>query len=121
VPVFIVTTAAGAAALRPRIAKRPWVSIVAAPEETHLAGRLRRLRADHGIRRISCIGGRTLATELIGARLIQDIYLTTAPRPGGEPGTPYYTGTAPLEATPVVKKAGRGEEAGVIFEHLRLR
>jgi riboflavin biosynthesis pyrimidine reductase len=120
VPVFILTTAAGAAALQPRVGERPWISIIAAPDETHLAGSLRRLRDEHGIRRISCIGGRSLATELIDAGVVQDIYLTTSSRPGGEPGTPFYTGAAPLETKRVVKKAGRGEEAGVVFEHLRL-
>jgi riboflavin biosynthesis pyrimidine reductase len=118
VPVFILTTAAGAAALNPRLAARPWISIVAAREETHLVGSLQRLRDDHGIRRISCIGGRTLGTALLEAGVVQDIYLTTSPRPGGEPGTPFYTGTAPLETTRVLKKAGRAEEAGVVFEHL---
>ena len=119
VPVFILTTAAGAASLKPRVGQRPWISILAAPEEAHLASSLRRLRDDHGVRRISCIGGRTLATELIDAGVVQDIYLTTSSKPGGEPGTPFYMGTAPLETTRVVKKAGRGEEAGVVFEHLR--
>ena len=116
--VFILTTPQGAQALAPRLATRPWITIVAAPEHEHLAGSLRRLRAEHGIGRISCIGGRTLATELLDAGLVQDIYLTTAPRRGGEPGTPFYAGKRRLATTLVVKKAGRGEEAGVVFEHL---
>jgi riboflavin biosynthesis pyrimidine reductase len=119
VPVFILTTPAGAAALTPRIEGRPWISIIAARVEAHLVTSLQRLRAEHGIRRISCIGGRTLATELIDAGVVQDIYLTTSPRPGGEPGTPFYTGAAPPATRCVVKKAGRAEEAGVVFEHLR--
>jgi 5-amino-6-(5-phosphoribosylamino)uracil reductase len=119
VPVFILTTPEAAATLAPRIDRRPWISIVAAPEETHLVGGLQRLRAGHGIRRVSCIGGRTLATQLIDAGVVQDIYLTTSPKPGGEPGTPFYTGPAPLETTCVVKKAGLDEETGVVFEHLR--
>jgi riboflavin biosynthesis pyrimidine reductase len=120
-PVFILTTAAGAANLSARTEERPWISIIAAPEEARLAGSLRRLRDEFGVRRISCIGGRTLATELIEAGLVQDVYLTTAPRAGGEPGTPYYMGTTPVETSCVVKKEGRGEEAGVTFEHLRMR
>ena len=118
VPVFILTTPAGAASLAPRVERRPWISVIAEPEETHLAHSLRRLRADHGIRRISCIGGRTLATELIDAGIVQDIYLTTSPRPGGEPDTPFYTGAGDLATTCVVTKAGLGEETGVVFEHL---
>lgn len=118
IPVFILTTPTGAAALAPRIATRSWITIIAAPEHEHLAGSLRQLRADHGIGRISCIGGRTLATELLDSGLVQDIYLTTAPQRGGEPGTPFYAGKGPLATTLVVKKAGRGDEAGVVFEHL---
>jgi riboflavin biosynthesis pyrimidine reductase len=118
IPVYILTTPDGARAMAPRIVDRPWITIVAAPQHEHLAGSLRRLRAEHGIRRISCIGGRTLATELLNAGVVQDLYLTTAPRRGGEPGTPFYTGAVPLETRLVVKKAGRGAEAGVVFEHL---
>ena len=121
VPVFILTTPSGAGALTPPVERRPWITVVASPERTHLLDSLRRLRAEYGIRRISCIGGRTLATALIDAGAVQDIYLTTAPRSGGEPGTPFYTGSAPLNATTVLKKAGRDEEAGVVFEHLTLR
>jgi riboflavin biosynthesis pyrimidine reductase len=94
--------------------------VLASPEKQHLVDSLRRLRAEHGIQRVSCIGGRTLATELIDAGAVQDIYLTTSPRRGGEPDTPFYAGPGPLNTTCVVKKAGRDEEAGVIFEHLRL-
>jgi riboflavin biosynthesis pyrimidine reductase len=61
-----------------------------------------------------------LATALIDAGLVQDIYLTTAPVPGGEPGTPFYTGSGPLRTTGVLTKAGRGKEIGVVFEHLRI-
>jgi riboflavin biosynthesis pyrimidine reductase len=118
IPVFILTTPDGAHALAPRLSTRPWITIVAAPEREHLVGSLRRLRAEHGVGRISCIGGRTLATELLDAGVVQDLYLTTAPRAGGEPGTPFYAGTGPLATTLVVKKAGRGDEAGVVFEHL---
>jgi riboflavin biosynthesis pyrimidine reductase len=120
VPVFILTTPEGAARLAQMTEGRPWISIVAEPEEPHLIGGLRRLRAGHGIRRISCIGGRTLATELIDAGLVQDLYLTTSPQPGGEPFTPFYTGTTPLTTACVLKKTGRHEEAGVLFEHLLL-
>jgi 5-amino-6-(5-phosphoribosylamino)uracil reductase len=119
VPVFILTTPEGAGAIAPRIACRPWIRIIAAPDDGRLAGSLRRLREEHRISRISCIGGRTLATELLDAGLVKDIYLTTAPRPGGEPGTPFYAGAAPLETIRVLTKAGRDAERGVVFEHLR--
>jgi riboflavin biosynthesis pyrimidine reductase len=121
VPVFILTIPEGAATLRPRIADRPWISLVDTIEDRYLVNSLKRLRAEHGIHRISCIGGRTLATNLIDAGVVQDIYLTTSPKRGGEAGTPFYTGTRRLPTRRVVKKAGRDEEAGVVFEHLRLQ
>lgn len=120
VRVFILTSASGADAVRSHITGRPWIEIIVTDPDAHLADALRTLRADHGVRRISCIGGRTLATELLDAALVQDIYLTTSPVPGGEPGTPFYTGAAPLPTACVVRKAGRGAETGVVFEHLRI-
>jgi dihydrofolate reductase len=75
------------------------------------------LRA-HGVERISCVGGHSLATQLIDAGLVQDVYLTTAPKPGGAVGTPMYP--RPLNASLVVRKAGSGVERGVVFEHLTL-
>jgi riboflavin biosynthesis pyrimidine reductase len=99
----------------------PWITIIAGPEASHLVAGLHRLRAGHDIRRISCIGGRSLATELFDARAVQDLYLTTSAKGGGEPGTPFYTGTAPPHTICVLTKSGRGEEAGIVFEHRRLR
>jgi riboflavin biosynthesis pyrimidine reductase len=119
VPVFILTTAEGAETLKPGVDERPWITIVTAPGETLLVDGLRRLRAGYGMRRISCIGGRSLATELLDAGVVQDIYLTTSASRGGEPGTPFYTATEPLHTACVLRKAGRSEEAGVVFEHLR--
>ena len=69
-----------------------------------------------GVERISAIGGRTIARALTDAGLIQDLYLTTSPRRGGEPDTPLYT--APMQGTMVVRKRGTGSDEGVTFEHL---
>jgi riboflavin biosynthesis pyrimidine reductase len=121
VPVFILTTAQGAETLKRRVDERPWITIVAGSEEPHLVAGLQRLRAGHDIRRISCIGGRSLATELFDAGVVQDLYLTTSAKRGGEPGTPFYTGTKPLHTACVLRKSGRHVEAGVVFEHLRAR
>jgi riboflavin biosynthesis pyrimidine reductase len=68
-----------------------------------------------GVRRISAVGGRGLAAELIDAGLVQDLYLTTSPVAGGEPGTPMYS--RPLELRTVVRKRGTLHEADVVFEH----
>lgn len=118
--VFILTDDTGAEQLKPQIRRRPWIRVLSGGRESNVVAGLKALRADHGITRVSCIGGRTLTTQLIDADVVQDLYLTTSPKPGGDPNTPFYTGTQPLNTTLVVSKAGRDEETGVRFEHLRL-
>ena len=118
--VFILTEDAGANALKPYLGKRPWIHVLSAGSRSDVIAGLQTLRAKHGIARVSSIGGRTLTTQLIERGVVQDIYLTTSPKPGGEPNTPFYTGARPLETTLVVRKAGREEEIGVIFEHFLL-
>ena len=117
VRVFILTEDAGARALEPYAQKRPWIQVLSAGARSDVIAGLKTLRAEYGIARVSSIGGRTLTTQLLEKGVIQDIYLTTSPKTGGEPGTPFYTGSRPLEKTLVVRKAGRDEEAGVVFEH----
>ena len=82
-----------------------------------LHGAFERFRA-LGIQRISCVGGRTIARQLIDAGLVQDLYLTTSPKAGGEPNTPLYP--EPLQTRKIVRKHGTGADAGVVFEHLTL-
>jgi riboflavin biosynthesis pyrimidine reductase len=118
--VFILTANAGAKALEPHTRPRPWIQVLSAGTESDVVAGLKTLRANHGIARASCIGGRTLTTQLIDAGVVQDIYLTSSPRIGGQPGTPFYTGGYPLKATLAVRNTGRDAEAGVVFEHLVL-
>ncbi len=101
-----------------QLADRPWVTVVPMPTAEDLPYAFRRLR-EMGIDCISCIGGRTLARQLIDARLIQDLYLTTSPKAGGAPGTPLYPG--PLAGELIVRKRGTGPDEGVVFQHLRLK
>lgn len=116
--VIILTDDTGAEVLRPHVKERPWIEIISGGAQSDLVGGLRILRANHGVTRVSSTAGRTVATELIDAGVVQDLYLTTSPTNGGEPNTPFYTGTAPLTTTCIVKKAGKGDEMGVTFEHL---
>ena len=118
--VVILTEDAGARALKPHTRQRPWIQVLSAGRKSDVIAGLKTLRADHGIERVSSIGGRTLTTQLIDAGVVQDIYLTTSPKLGGEPGTPFYTSGRPLNTTLSVRKAGCGDEAGVVFEHLVL-
>jgi dihydrofolate reductase len=67
---------------------------------------------------ISCIGGRTLAADLLAERLIDDLYLTTGRNVGGEPNTALPQSA--FEGSTVARKLGTGEEADVRFTHLHL-
>ena len=117
--VVVVTRTGTVDTLRDRIVSKPWIEVVDAGEPVSFERALRYLR-DRGIEVMSCVGGRKTATALLRERLVSDIYLTTSPRAGGVPGTPYFDGPAlPLDR--VVLKEGRGTERGVTFEHLRLR
>jgi riboflavin biosynthesis pyrimidine reductase len=115
--VVILTVPHGADAMRRDLAARPWISLVTMARGGDLAAAFRELRA-RGVKRLSCIGGRTLAEELIDAGLVQDLYLTTSPISAGVPGTPFYS--KPLASTVLVRKRGTGVDAGVTFDHLIL-
>ncbi len=115
--VVLITVGSCAKLMDEQAAARPWITpvVMGTPEDLPYA--FERLRAI-GVAQISAIGGRRIATQLIDAGLVQDVYLTTSPRPGGEPNTPMYP--KPLKGTVVVRKRGTGSESGVIFEHVRL-
>jgi riboflavin biosynthesis pyrimidine reductase len=119
--VFILTGDGGAERMKPHTTTRPWIQVLSTGPTSDLVAGLRTLRSAHGIGRVSNTGGRTLTTQLIDAGVVQDLYLTTSPKPGGEPDTPFYTGAVWPETSLILKKAGREEETGVVFEHLLLR
>ncbi|MDO8793794.1 MAG: dihydrofolate reductase family protein [Vicinamibacterales bacterium] len=118
IPVVVITSARGEYRMRDGLAARPWVVPLVLTRARDLPLAFETLRAS-GIARISAVGGRHLATQLIDAGLVQDLYLTTSPRAGGERGTPLYAGD--LSSTVLVRKHGTGPEAGVVFEHHALR
>jgi len=117
IPVLILTIGSGAALMQGALALRPWVTPIVMDRADDLPLAFREFRS-RGLARISAVGGRTLATQLLDANLVQDLYLTTAPMPGGEPATPVYP--RPLPAHTLVRKHGTGPEAGVIFEHQQI-
>ena len=128
--VFVVTRTAAMSHLESRIDGRPWIEVVDGGEPMSWTRALRHLRR-RGIEVISCVGGARTGTSLIDEGLVDDLYLTTSARVGGEPGTPYYVGRdanpdanpdagPPLSHHRVLLKDGRGVERGVRFEHLRL-
>ena len=117
-PAILVTVPDTAARLRDALRSRPWVTPVVMADRSDLPRAFEQLAA-RGIRRLSCIGGRRLAAVLAEEGLVDDLYLTTSPRPGGEPDTALPA--ALLERDVVVRKRGTGEETGVVFEQLARR
>jgi riboflavin biosynthesis pyrimidine reductase len=120
VPVFVITSEAGSGSCAEAAGKRPWIHAIVTGATVDLAQALDRLFLERRIRIISVVGGRTLATTLVDAGRVDDLYLTTSPVPGGEPHTPFYAG-GDLPCAPVVRKEGLGPESGVRFAHLRPR
>jgi riboflavin biosynthesis pyrimidine reductase len=116
--VVLLTAPSGMAAMREAIAARPWITPIVVDAAQTLVAAFEQLRG-MGIDRISAVGGRVLAAQLIDDGLVQDLYLTTSPIPGGEPGTPLYP--RPLARSTIVRKRGTLHEAGVVFEHSLLR
>jgi riboflavin biosynthesis pyrimidine reductase len=115
--VVVLTVRACETSIGKALSSRPWITPVVMDEPRELPHAFVRLR-EMGLERISCIGGRTLATQLLDASLAQDVYLTTSARSGGEPNTPMYP--KPLNAELVVRKMGTGVETGVVFEQVRI-
>lgn len=115
--VILITVARAADAMREALKARPWITLVVMDDPLDLRNAFRELRR-LGIERMSCIGGRTLAWPLIDAGLVQDVYLTTGTKAGGEPGTPFYA--KPLNGREIVRKHGTGPDTGVVFQHLVL-
>ena len=115
-PVYIISTPAGCERLEAGVKQRPHVELVRMTGDD-LRAPLSFLRRERGVRRLSAIGGRTTASALIDQGLVQDVYLTTTARNGGEPNTPFYTGTHPLDLDTVVRKEGGDREFPMAFEH----
>jgi riboflavin biosynthesis pyrimidine reductase len=117
ISIVLVTVRACRMLIGPGLSARPWIKTIVMDDQHDLPAAFNELQS-LGIQTVSCIGGRTLAAGLIDAGLVQDVYLTTSPLRGGQPGTPMYR--KPLDAELVVRKTGTGAEAGVVFEHLRI-
>lgn len=120
VPAIVIGSVYACGVLADAAAARPWMHIVPMEGED-MRPALQRLASEFGIRRISCIGGRTTATSLLDAGLVQDVCLTTTSREAGKPGTPFYAGATPPLLEPMVRKRGLDPHAPIFFEHLAVR
>jgi len=86
-----------------------------------LTSSIDRLRLEHGIARISAIGGRSTATRLVDDGLAQDLYLTTGPRRGGTTDTAWYAGAVRPRLTVRTTKEWSDAGSRVVFEHILIR
>jgi riboflavin biosynthesis pyrimidine reductase len=111
--VILLTVPACSDLMLTGLADRPWITPIVMPSSRDLKHAFRELRR-RGIVTISCIGGRNIAAQLLDADLVQDVYLTTSAKEGGEPNTPLSS--KPLEGDVIVRKRGTGVDAGVRFE-----
>jgi diaminohydroxyphosphoribosylaminopyrimidine deaminase/5-amino-6-(5-phosphoribosylamino)uracil reductase len=118
VPVFLLAGEECIEKTAADLRARRWITMI--PIDGDLPAAVLRLRRDHGLSRISAVGGRTLATSLVDAGLVQDIYLTTSAIDAGEPNTPWYVGETPPQRRLVVSKKEDTTEAPILFEHLAL-
>jgi riboflavin biosynthesis pyrimidine reductase len=119
IPVFLVGGDEVRRELAREIAERPWITLVPLSDDG-MVGAFTRLRLDHGLSRISVVGGRSAASALVDAGLVQDLNLTTTSHDGGEPDTPYYSGAHPPQLELIVRKHGLGDTAPITFEHFVL-
>jgi riboflavin biosynthesis pyrimidine reductase len=117
--VIVIASTPASVVLSRRLPGRPWVEVIDVGQPVDLRRALSELYA-RGITVISAIGGRRAAASLLRAGAISELYLTTAPKPGGEPNTPLVEGALPPHDV-VLVKTGREEESGVRFEHLLFR
>ena len=119
VPVILLAGRECERVIGPRLDGRPWITMVSIRDS--LRDAFERLRRDHGIARISAVGGRSAATALVDAGLVQDIYLTTTAINGGQPGTPWYAGPQTPTLLPVVRKREDSPNNPIAFDHLALK
>jgi riboflavin biosynthesis pyrimidine reductase len=117
VPVFVIAGEEGRRRRSRDFLSRPWLTVVSLDNQG-LRGAFQQLRRDHGLRRLSAIGGRATATALLDAGLIQEVLLTTTQRVAGRPGTPFYTGVTKPTLEPVVTKTTMDGPDPIVFRRL---
>lgn len=71
------------------------VDVIRHPGGVNLATMLATLRADRGVRALLCEGGPTLHGALLAAGLVDELFVTRAPRIAGGPGPGLFSGLEP--------------------------
>jgi riboflavin biosynthesis pyrimidine reductase len=115
-PVIVVTRSSLVHTARARLREYPWVEVLGARDPLDLRAALTQLR-DRGLAVVSAVGGRRLATSLLDANLVTDLYITVREPGSAASALSFYDGP-PLVRRRLLAKAGRGVEGAVRFEHL---
>ena len=118
-PVFLIAGNDVISARAAWLRARPWIHTIPLVADD-LPSVFDCLRVSHGIRRMSAIGGRVTASRLVDAGVVQDLYLTTTARNGGELGTPWYSGAHHPRLELLTKKRWTDMGSVLAFEHFRL-
>jgi riboflavin biosynthesis pyrimidine reductase len=114
--VIVVTRSSMVATARARLRQSPWVEVLDAGEPLNLPRALTSLR-DEGIAVVSAVGGRRVASTLLQAQVVTDLYVTTCAPDSAAAAVAFYDGP-PLLRRRLLSKTGRGSEVKVRFEHL---
>jgi riboflavin biosynthesis pyrimidine reductase len=119
VPVFILAGDRCPDQIVRAVADRPWITLVPI-DHGGLRASIAKL-CQYGIRRISAVGGRSAASALIDAGVVQDLYITTSATAAGQPGTPFYTGQQQIQSRLVMRKRSAPDvDPPIVFEHSTL-
>jgi riboflavin-specific deaminase-like protein len=90
-------------------------------DELLLAPLVARLRAEHGVRSVLCEGGPHLNRSLLAERLVDEVFLTLAPKlVGGAPETTIVAGAPPDEPLEL-ELVSVHESAGGLYLRYRVR
>jgi riboflavin-specific deaminase-like protein len=90
-------------------------------EELDLATMLARLRAEHGVRSLLCEGGPTLNASLLPAGLVDELFLTIAPKLAGSAGSLSIVDQARLAQPVALDLRWLLESEGQLFARYALR
>jgi riboflavin biosynthesis pyrimidine reductase len=96
------------------------VSYIRQPRDGTLAGAMRSLRVDHGIRSILCEGGPHLNSELFREGLVDELFLCVSPRIAGEPTEPASLEGVALPAPVDLSLVSLHEAEGHLFFRYRV-
>jgi len=114
--IIVVTRTSLVATAQARLRGSPWVEVMGAGDPLDLRLALTQLRA-RGVAVVSTVGGRRIASSLLDAGLVTDLYITVREPGSAASALSFYSGP-PLVRRRLLSKAGRGSEGAIRFEHL---